>query len=424
MPLFAFGSNGNGQLGVGHRDDCHRPQRCRFDEQAGSTSALPRQVVGGGNHTLLVADDGQLFVTGANDAGQLGTSRIPEETAVDGGKDTCRVVFTPAHWSLPAAVTSVACGWTHSLVLTENGIVWSLGANGHGQCGRKDAANDPAPQAMDLPRVDTDTVITAAKTVALSAGLRSSCVVTFDARAYACGCNRGGQLGLLPAEAPASSAVQARKRDMRSSASSINALSPIPSVDAVAVACGQRHTAFVAQDRQSVRCFGDNRWHQLGQPTAANELQQGMITIDQLREDGTMDTATPTIVQIGAGWSHTVVLSSTGNVYAWGRGDRGQLGVRLDRNVQASADPIRVPLPAPARAIAVGSEHALALLHDGRCYAWGWNEHGNCGTGDTLDVHTPVLVCVPQEKAVDAVAVQPAPIRGIGCGYGTSFLWT
>ena len=36
----------------------------------------------------------------------------------------------------------------------------------------------------------------------------------------------------------------------------------------------------------------------------------------------------------------------------------------------------RVPLPGPARAIAAGNHHSLALLADGRVLAWGSDEYG------------------------------------------------
>lgn len=56
------------------------------------------------------------------------------------------------------------------------------------------------------------------------------------------------------------------------------------------------------------------------------------------------------------------------------------------------------------RVIAVGAFHNLALLVDGTVMAWGNNEYGQLGTGDTQPRSQPVavqglsdlnLVCVP-----------------------------
>lgn len=44
----------------------------------------------------------------------------------------------------------------------------------------------------------------------------------------------------------------------------------------------------------------------------------------------------------------------------------------------------------PLTDLACGSEHTVALLRCGCVAAWGWNEHGNLGTGDTVTRHRPV----------------------------------
>lgn len=44
------------------------------------------------------------------------------------------------------------------------------------------------------------------------------------------------------------------------------------------------------------------------------------------------------------------------------------------------------------RLIAVGAFHNLALEEDGRLLAWGNNEYGQLGTGDTQPSSLPVLI--------------------------------
>ena len=36
-----------------------------------------------------------------------------------------------------------------------------------------------------------------------------------------------------------------------------------------------------------------------------------------------------------------------------------------------------------------GSEHCLSLTEEGSVWSWGWNEHNNCGLGDTPAVNVP-----------------------------------
>ncbi len=45
--------------------------------------------------------------------------------------------------------------------------------------------------------------------------------------------------------------------------------------------------------------------------------------------------------------------------------------------------------------------------------AWGWNEHGMCGTGDEKDVVSPRPVS----------ALRGRDVRLVGCGHGHSFAY-
>lgn len=67
--------------------------------------------------------------------------------------------------------------------------------------------------------------------------------------------------------------------------------------------------------------------------------------------------------------------------------------------------PVRVQGLEQIRLIAVGAFHNLALSEDGMLWAWGNNEYGQLGTGDTQPRSQPVpvqglsgltLVCIPQ----------------------------
>ena len=49
----------------------------------------------------------------------------------------------------------------------------------------------------------------------------------------------------------------------------------------------------------------------------------------------------------------------------------------------------RVNIPGRIVAIAAGGAHSLALTDTGTLYAWGWNEYGQLGTGDQEDRSTP-----------------------------------
>ena len=76
------------------------------------------------------------------------------------------------------------------------------------------------------------------------------------------------------------------------------------------------------------------------------------------------------VVQVCAGYAHSLALTDTGDVYAWGSGLFGQMG--NGENKKCSW-PVRVDLPGPARMISTGYFHNIALLESDLLMVWGCN---------------------------------------------------
>ena len=125
-----------------------------------------------------------------------------------------------------------------------------------------------------------------------------------------------------------------------------------------------------------------------------------------------------------AGAAHSVALTSDGSLYTWGDGSHGQLG---HEQLQVMAAPrcqntIILPLPqkiasldpsslAPENrvtAISAGSCHTMVLLVGGGVLAFGNNESGCLGLGDTLNRWAPtrVKLSLPGEEGLCLRAVQ------------------
>ncbi|PAV84457.1 hypothetical protein WR25_18282 isoform E [Diploscapter pachys] len=133
--IFSWGSqNSFGELGHGH---------------SSSTDSRPQQVQGvlngekvvaiacGSRHTLAVSDKGELFSFGLNSDGQLGTGRAANESSP-------RIV--PLHNRF---VKSVACGHNNSMALTESGDVYVWGYNSNGELGLGHLTNQHCPILLD-----------------------------------------------------------------------------------------------------------------------------------------------------------------------------------------------------------------------------------------------------------------------------------
>ncbi len=136
-----------------------------------------------------------------------------------------------------------------------------------------------------------------------------------------------------------------------------------------------------------VAAWGSNSYGQLGDGTTTQRLLPTSI------DDGGVLFG-KTIVAVGGGYLHSLALCSDGSLVAWGYNTHGQLG-------NNSTAPSRVPVAVDRSgvlagrtviAISAGPFHNLALCSDGTVAAWGFNNHGQLGTGDKLTSLVPVKV--------------------------------
>lgn len=82
-----------------------------------------KNISAGSWHTGFVDDINRLFIVGRNDKGQLGLGSFSDEQ-------------TPYFVSrIPDKVAEVACGDLHTIVVTTNGQIYTMGDNSSGQLG-------------------------------------------------------------------------------------------------------------------------------------------------------------------------------------------------------------------------------------------------------------------------------------------------
>ncbi|MGO8674153.1 MAG: PKD domain-containing protein, partial [Capsulimonadaceae bacterium] len=100
---------------------------------------------------------------------------------------------------------------------------------------------------------------------------------------------------------------------------------------------------------------------------------------------------------VAGGLGHSMALTSSGSVYAWGDDQYGELGNGTTTN---SSVPVRVLDPSDptnyffsqVTAISAGGEHSLAAGPGGAIRAWGLNASGELGNGTVTSSDTPVVV--------------------------------
>jgi protein ATS1 len=324
--LQALGSNGSGQLGLGHKDDVSSPEPVLLPPSlANSTSpTTPKvcRIAAGGNHTLLLLSSGDLLWSGDHTTGACG-----QVTAADTAE--LRPEFRPVDLSvLPEGsnVRHVAATWAASVVVASSGgngadVVYSFGSGEKGELGLGQGtfrASTPT-QIPNFPPPGT-------QVVDISGCMGHVVAVLSNGEAWGWGNGRKGQLG-----DPLSGTVHTPRR--------IEAVG----FRAVKAVCGREFTCLIGPaETGEIVVLGSDKW-------GVRSGAPGNVTGWK---------------EVGAGWGSVFVLKGDGTLLSWGRDDHGQL---------AREDLARV------RHIAVGSEHALALTETGDLMVWGWGEHGNCG---------------------------------------------
>ena len=74
-----------------------------------------------------------------------------------------------------------------------------------------------------------------------------------------------------------------------------------------------------------------------------------------------IDICAVNVIQVAAGGKHTLVLKASGQIVAFGKGDKGQLG---QGSFSSSSIPVTINPPAGGawKQIAAGGEHSLAIF--------------------------------------------------------------
>eukprot|EP01124_Arcella_intermedia_P036590 TRINITY_DN9613_c3_g4_i1.p1 TRINITY_DN9613_c3_g4~~TRINITY_DN9613_c3_g4_i1.p1 ORF type:complete len:386 (-),score=78.10 TRINITY_DN9613_c3_g4_i1:11-1168(-) len=105
-------------------------------------------------------------------------------------------------------------------------------------------------------------------------------------------------------------------------------------------------------------------------------------------------------IQIAVGLYHTHILTSSNNLYSFGDNEVGQLGIGINKS------PIELPLLivcfGEVKMVKCGHWHSLALLLDGRVFAWGSNEYGQLGVGHPSNKYNPTQV-TPMEGKITQI---------------------
>ncbi len=278
-------------------------------------------------------------------------------------------------------ITQLTAANLHACVRLSDGTVRCWGDNEGAQLGQ------PAPTDSVVP-VEVPGL---AGVVSVDAGSFFTCALLTDGTGRCWGGGTGGQLGHGVAEVSVTPVT-------------VSGLGTI-----VRISAGYWQTCAVLSDG-SARCWGLNQYGQVGDGTI--DPRYTPVTVSGLAG----------VVDIGTGTYHSCALLDTGEVKCWGYNESGQLGDGIAdhadecHNDDCSMLPVTVAGITNAVALAVGGDHACALLDDGALRCWGDNGQGQLGR-DPLALPESASPVAPSSSSI-------ANLRGVFAGGGhTCVLW-
>ncbi|KAL8995466.1 MAG: hypothetical protein Q9169_004807 [Polycauliona sp. 2 TL-2023] len=271
MKLYGFGSNGSGQLGIGEIQDTSLPQLCHLTDCQEWPSPI-KIIKGGGNHTLVLLESGQLYVSGC-----VRDARVGLKSSTD---LITKFSEVPASAFGGAKVKSCSALWEASIVVTDDNEIYTFGVGSKGELGIADGQKG-------LPRRLERFCPSDEHIVDMSSSMGHTVIVLSNGEVYGWGNGRKGQLG-----GPSEIVWHPRRiQDL--------------SFHVVRAVCGTDFTYLVgAPENGHHAILGSNKW--------------------KIRSDA--PSSNPGWTQITASWGSIFTLSTSGRINAWGRNDYGQLG--------------------------------------------------------------------------------------------------
>jgi alpha-tubulin suppressor-like RCC1 family protein len=354
--VVTWGRGEDGQLGHGDAESQHLPMVVQSLEGEECD-----EIICGAEYTIAVSHSKQkIWSWGWGDFGRLGHGNpfdlfLPKQIS-----SLCNI-----------KIKLVACGDSHTMVVTGAGEVFSFGRNQNGQLGLGSRIDCMIPTKI--------VELGAHKVESVGCGAEHTAACTEGGKVFSWGWGLYGNLGLgdnqdrlVPTEV---STFTQNKTHVKT------------------VACGWRHTCAVS-DKGELFTFGWSKYGQLGH--GDNE------TSDIPKKVAAVEGAT--VTQVSGGWRHTMALDSDGKVYACGWNQYGQVGNGNSDDVNTIVQ-VKALDGEFATMIRCGWRHSLAVTKSGKLFTWGRGVHGQLGHQESKDSNLPKEL--EKKSVVEAAQLKP-----------------
>lgn len=374
--VMTFGSGDCGQLahGVDEDDDLMvKYPRIVY-------SLRDKKVVGiacGGLHNAVCTEEGLVYTWGCADDGSLG--RIGDENfpiLVEGLANE--------------TIIRVACGDGQTMAVSTAGEVWGWGTfkDRDGKKWFSPQLNSTNIQRQQNEPMKIHGFAANSQIVDIACGSSINIARCSNGSLYSWGAGECGELGRSTCQFKTEGKydlvgilrdhLTPGKMFIRQGGKDVEA------IGVKAIGCGSYHSLIVISP--FVYACGLNNYGQLGNDS--KDSKDRLTAIDTLEGLG--------VVSVKGGMHHSLVLTSEGKIFAFGRGDSGQLGLPEMVN-SAPGESVDVPTevvlsssgsPLFVESIACGSNHNLAVVKND-IYSWGYGDMLALGHGVERDEALP-----------------------------------
>ena len=340
--LFAWGSNGSGQIGNNSKTE--------YDSPIQIPGATWISVSGyRWNHqNIAVKSDGTLWAWGHGVEGVLGQNEVKSYSSpiqIGSGTD----------WSIEQR--AITAGNRTAAAIKNDGTLWAWGDNTYGATGIN--MSTPSRSGVSSP-----TQIPGTTWKSISSTYDSMAALKTDGTIWAWGSNSYGKLGQgQPTNYKVSSPVRIGNDN-----------------NWAQISGGGNHAAITDDGR--LYTWGFNREGQLGH--------------NQQSDSGTFASKfTPQQVGDGEDWKrvsshreHVAAVKTNGTLWTWGQNQYGMLGLN-DTNKRSS--PTQIP-GTNWSDVSSGAYNCWAIKTDGTMWSWGRNGGGATGVGNNIKYSSPVQI--------------------------------
>lgn len=295
------------------------------------------QAVSAGYHSLALDSEGHVWAwgvePGAFQANPLGTGDNQEFYIPQ------RVLGGAQGGQYLGGITAISAGPDHSLALDAQGRVWAWGNNNRGQLGRGPDNWDPSSVPILVYGLSDVKIVAIAASRMWGGSDAHSLALDSEGRVWAWGDNAYGALGGISPPWYEQITFPIRVEGL---------------TDVAAITAGGGFS-LALKNNGTVWAWGYNGYGQFGNGNTTNSMQPQQA----------INSADPTgfltgIQSISAGTDHVLARDGGGNLWAWGRNGRGQLGMGGFMNPDMHV-PSRVPGLSDVSVVAAGYNHSFAF---------------------------------------------------------------